>query len=98
MHDAKIVGEGNGSISLFEFDFDVKGKQITVSAKDLISLLIQLNCMYSKVQKDVLFYAQEKNMTEYPYYNRLSRFDFNDFEKIYADANLRLNGKLMHKF
>ena len=96
MHDVKIVGEGNGSISLF--DFDIKGEKITVSAKDLIDLLIQLNCIYSKVQKDVLFYAQEQNITEYPYYNRLSRFDFNDFTKIYADVNLRLIGQLMHKF
>ena len=98
MHDVKIVGEGNGSISLFDFDFDIKGEKITVSAKDLIDLLIQLNCIYSKVQKDVLFYAQEQNITEYPYYNRLSRFDFNDFTKIYADVNLRLIGQLMHKF
>ena len=98
MHAVKILGEGDGNIILFDFDFVVEGKTITVSAKELIAILLELNVVYSKIQTDVDFYAQDNGKAFYGYYNRLRRFNFNDFEKIYTDSNLRLIGKLMYAF
>ena len=98
MHEVKIVGEGDGTFSLFEFDFVVEEKYITLCARNFITILIQLNAVYSKIQRDVSFFAQENDKIEYAYYRRLTRLDFNDFLKIYNDGNLRLIGKLMHKF
>lgn len=98
MHEVKIVGEGDGTFSLFEFDFVVEEKHITLCARNFITILTQLNAVYSKIQRDVSFFAQENDKIEYTYYRRLTRLDFNDFLKIYNDGNLRLIGKLMHKF
>lgn len=98
MHEVKIVGEGDGTFSLFDFDFVVGEIHITLYARNFIAILTQLNAVYSKIQRDVSFFAQENDKTEYVYYRRLTRLDFNDFSKIYNDNNLRLIGKLMHKF
>lgn len=98
MHAVRIVGQGDGSLSLFDFDFVVGEIHITLYAGSFIRLLIQLNSVYSKIQRDVDLFAQENCKTDYAYYRRLSRFNFNDFTKIYQDSNLRLIGKLMHTF
>lgn len=98
MHAVKIVRKGNSSFTLFDFDFIVGETHITLYAGRFIKFLIHLNSVYSKIQRDVDFYAQENGKTEYAYYRKLSRFNFNDFSKIYDDSNLRLIGKLMHIF
>lgn len=98
MHEVKIVGESDGTFSLFDFDLVVGGIHIILCAKNFINLLTQLNTVYSKTQRAVILFAQESDKTEYAYYRRLSRLDFNDFLKIYNDNNLRLIGKIMHEF
>lgn len=98
MHDVKIVGEGDGAFSLFDFDFVIGEKDITLYAGNFITLLTQLNSVYSKIQRDVSIFANENDKTGYLYYRRLTRFNFEDFKKIYNDNNLRLIGKLMHTF
>lgn len=96
MHDVKIVGAGDGSFTLF--DFVIGKSNITLYSKDFINILIELNAVYSKIQHEIDSYAKENNKTNYPYYRKLTRLDFNDFSKIYQDDNLRLIGKLMHVF
>ncbi len=98
MHDVKIVGKGSGTWILFDFVFEVDGKEICLYAGNFIKLLSDLNSVYAKTQRDVEIYAEENGKTDHEYHKRLSRFDFNDFSKIYQDTNLRLIGKLMHTF
>lgn len=98
MHAVKIIGQGGGSVTLFDFDFVIGGEHITLYAGSFIRLLTQLNSVYSKIQRDVDSFAQENGKSDYFYYTRLSRFNFNDFAKIYEDNNLRLIGKMMHTF
>ncbi|MBQ3058370.1 MAG: hypothetical protein IJD00_05420 [Clostridia bacterium] len=98
MHDVKIVGEEDGTFSLFDFDFVIGEKDIILCVGNFITLLTQLNSVYSKIQRDVSIFANENDKTGYPYYRRLTRFNFEDFKKIYNDNNLRLIGKLMHTF
>ena len=98
MHQVKIVGKGSGSWVLFDFVFEVDGKEICLYAGGFIKLLSDLNSVYAKMQRDVDNFAYQNGKTDYAYYKRLTRFDFNDFSKIYQDINLRLIGKLMHTF
>lgn len=98
MHAVKIVRQGGGSVTLFDFDFVIGGEHITLYVGSFIRLLTQLNSVYSKIQRDVDSFAQENGKSDYLYYMRLSRFNFNDFAKIYEDSNLRLIGKMIHTF
>lgn len=97
-HAVKIVGAGSGTWNLFDFAFEVDGKEICLYTGDFIKFLSNLNSVYAKMQREVEIFAYENNKTDYAYYKRLSRFNFNDFYKIYHDTNLILIGKLMHNF
>lgn len=98
MHSVRIIGAGDGSLSLFDFDFSVDGSSINLVAKQFIQLVEEMNLLYSKIQQKVFLFAQEKGVIDYPCYDRLRRIDFSDFSLIYKDKNLRLIGKLMHEF
>ncbi len=98
MHAVRIIGQGSGSLSLFDFDFVIDEIHFSLYAGSLIALLTQLNSVYLKIQREVAFFARDNGKTDYAYYRRLTRFDFDDFSKIYQDNNLRLIGKLMHTF
>lgn len=102
MHGVKIVSEGTSSVDMFDFQFkyeyEGEAKKVSLHAVDFIKLISKLNKTYSKIQNEVSQCAIENCKTEYPYYNRLKRFDFLDFVKIYEDSNIRLIGKLMHEF
>ena len=98
MHDMKLLGKGSGTLILFEIEFKISEKEICLYAGNFIKILLQLNSVYAKIQSNIDTFAYENNMTDYAYYRRLSRFDFNDFAAIYQDKNLRPIGKLMHTF
>lgn len=98
MHSAKIVAQGSSSDGFFDFEFDVEKNKFTLYAHSLIDLITKLNCTYSKIQKEVYYFANNNNKLHYLYYQRLIRVNFNDFTKIYQDDNLQLIGRLMHKF
>lgn len=98
MHAFEIIGQGGGSLSLFDFDFVIGGEHITLYAGSFIRLLTQLNSVYSKIQRAVASFAYKNGESDHPYYMKLSKFEFSDFEKIYEDDNLHLIGKLMYTF
>lgn len=75
-----------------------KKELLSVTSTEFIALIKKLNELFSKLQKDVILYAQENNKTEYQYYKTISRFDFNDFNKIYDSEILHVIGNVMREF
>lgn len=75
-----------------------KKELLSITSTEFIALIKKLNELFSKLQKDVILYAQENNKTEYQYYKTISRFDFNDFNKIYDSEILHIIGNVMREF
>lgn len=98
MHDVKRKSSGSGTTSYFDFGFEVSGKTITVEAQDFIKVIKKLNILFSLIVKEIIKYSNENGKTDYPYYRRLNRFDFEEFNKIYDSNLLRIFGKLMLDF
>ena len=98
MHDVKYQSSGTGTMSLFDIEFRVNNQHIKIYAGELIKLIKGLNVLFSKISQEISIYAQEKQKQDYSYYERLSRFDFKDFNEIYESNIFRKIGKLMNKF
>ncbi len=56
------------------------------------------NVLFSDTQKEVDRYAFESNKSDYPYFRRLLRYDFCDFNKLYESPVLHLFGKALFPF
>lgn len=98
MHDVKHKGSGSGSTSLFDIEFNVNNEYIRVYATEFMKLIKELNILFSKIVKEIEEWAYKEEKTEYRYYQRISRFDFNDFNKIYDSTLLREIGKVMYQY
>lgn len=79
---------------------DNNGQVITLSvdAKEFIHLLQDMNIMFSKLQNSVKTFAIASNKTDYPYYWKLCRFDFMDFNRIYESTLFEIIGKIFVDF
>lgn len=54
--------------------------------------------MFSVIQKQIDKYVFEKGKEDYPYYRRLLRFDFQNYNKIYDSDVLALVGASLFPF
>ena len=97
IHNANIVGLGS-SPSWFSVTYEVKDTEIDFRSYELISFVKDLNVLFSKMQAEVIQYAEEHQKTEYQYYKKITRFDFCDFNKIYESNISDIIGKLMLPF
>ena len=101
MHNIKRKSSSSGSTTYFDFEFNVysskiKGfENISIEAKDFIILFKKLNILFSKMVKDIIDYSHKAEKEHDPYYRRLRRFGFEDFNKIYDSSLLQIIGKLM---
>lgn len=98
MHGVKYKSSGSGSLSLFDYTFMVEDESIEITAGSFIKLIKLVNCLFSKMVNDISGFAYENQMEDHAYYGRITRFDFNDFNKIYDNDILRIVGKIMKKF
>ncbi len=98
MHDVKYKSSGTGTMSLFDIEFNVNNELIKLYAGELIKLVKDINILFSKIVQEVSCYAYENEKQGYTYYERLCRFDFKDFNKIYESDILRKIGKIMNPF
>ena len=89
MHDILIISSGSGSTTLFDFEFQIDGKTIEVYAGEFISLVKQLNLLFSKIIDDIVGYAYDNNKSDYLYYRRIEKINFTDFNLIYESDLLR---------
>lgn len=97
VHNANIVGLGSNP-SWFSVTYKVKDAEIDFRSYELISFVKDLNVLFSKIQAEVIRYAEENQKTEYRYYTRITRFDFCDFNKIYESDISNIIGKFMLPF
>lgn len=98
MHGAKVIASGSGSLCLFDITYEINGEKITITAGELIAFVKEMNILFSKIQNLVNQYAYEHNKCNYPYYRRLVRYSFEDFNKIYESDLLRIFGKSLKQF
>ncbi len=98
MHDVKYQSSGTGTMSLFDIEFKVNDEFIRIYAGELIKVIKQINILFSKIAQEISNYAFNSGKTGYAYYERISRFDFKDFNEIYESDILRKIGKIMNKF
>lgn len=98
MHGIKMSSMGSGSLSLFDFTFKVNGKEIELTAGKFINLVKEINILFSKISSDISEFAYANNFNDYLYYQKLSKFEFNDFNTIYDSNILRTIGKIMKDF
>ena len=83
---------------LFEVEHHGKIEEVGVSVKDLVNLIKDLNTLFSKLQEEVITYAKNDGLTDHPYYAKLRRFSFDDFNKIYESEVLQVVGRVMIDF
>lgn len=98
MHGVEYEYSGGGSLTLFDVGFMVDRKSIHLYSGDFLKLFKELNILFSKIVDDVRRWAYQNNKEDYLYYQRITRFDFKDFNKIYESELLRVFGKVLHQF
>lgn len=57
-----------------------------------------MNILFSKIQELAHRFAEEYEYNDHPYYRRLVRCDFADFNKIYESNLLHILGKALLPF
>ena len=98
MHGARIVASSSGTMSLFTVTYDITEDGIYLCAAEMIDFVKDMNIMFARLQELVIRFASEQGYDDYPYYNRLVRYDFSDFNKIYDSNLLRVFGKALLPF
>lgn len=98
MHDVKYQSSGTGTMSLFDIEFKVNDEFIRVYVGELIKLIKEMNILFSKIAQEINVFAYQNKKEGYAYYERISRFDFKDFNEIYESDILRKIGKVINKF
>jgi len=98
MHGARIVAASSGTTSIFTATYEVSEIEINLSATEIISFTKDINILFSKIQELVHISAKERLYADHPYYRRLVRYDFSDFNKIFDSGLLHIIGKALLPF
>lgn len=98
MHGVNINSSGSGSFCLFEMTYQVDEKNIRITAGELIGLVRELNVLFAKIQEQVAAFAYQNDKFPYPYYRKITRFSFENFNQIYECNLLRIFGKALLPF
>lgn len=98
MHGADAVASSSSSFSLFGITYEVAGEEIDLEAEEFISFVKDINIMFDKIQTLLDQYAAEIEMCDHPYYCRMVRYRFSDFNKLYESNLLRIFGKALLSF
>jgi len=95
MHGAEYCSSGGGTMILFEFTFKVEDEFITVTSVEFISTMKMLNSLFDKIVADVRQYAQDVGKMDYPYYQKLCKHDFRDFNNVYDSDLIKTIGRIL---
>lgn len=99
MHGARIIaGTSSGDCVSFGLTYRVDESLITLSSKDIIGFTRSLNSLFSKIQFEVSLFAMEHGKVLDPYYRRLNRYSFTDFNLIYESNILKNVGAALFPF
>ena len=98
MHDIDWLGTVGSPFSFFDVQFNVNGDYFNVHGLELIALVKDLNILFSTLSTDVQKCANATNLASYPYNQKLSRFDYVDFNEIYGSPLLPKIGNILYPF
>ena len=99
MHGARLVAGGSVSGSVaFDMTYEVGDQKIELTASEIIRFTKAINCTFSRIQKLIDTFAYENGKSDHPYYRRLIRYDFCDFNKILDSDILPIVGKSLFPF
>lgn len=98
LHGAKIVASSSGSVSFFAITYEVAGEDIEIEVSEIIGFVKEINTMFSKIQAEVEQFAYENKLDDRPYYWKLTRYRFSEFNKIFESNLLRTFGKALLPF
>jgi hypothetical protein len=98
MHKKIIVSSQAGTAFPFSFTLKVEDDLLNLDVNELKSLLLNLNQVYSRIQNDLARYLYENSMQGDLYYDRLTRFKFNDFNALLSSSLLKIIGNALLDF
>ena len=98
MHGARIVASSSGTTSMFSVTYEVAEDEIDLRAAEIIAFVKDMNILFSKIQELVHISAKAHKYDDHPYYRRLVRFGYADFNKIYESNLLHILGKALLPF
>ncbi|MFR7758622.1 MAG: hypothetical protein ACLU3G_06005 [Christensenellales bacterium] len=98
MHGARHTGGCSGTNSLVYLTFQLKDDEIKLYAGDFIKFTKEVNSLFSKLQELVREYAITEDKEFHVYYQRLTRYDFCKFNKIYDSDLLQDFGQALFPF
>ena len=98
MHGARTVASSSGTTSMFSVTYEVAEDEIDVDAAEIIEFVKDLNRLFSKIQGLVHQSAREHSYGDHPYYHRLVRYDYANFNKIFDSNLLHILGKALLPF
>ena len=98
MHGARVVASSSGTTSMFSVTYEVAENNIDLRADEIIACVKEINILFSKIQALVHESARTHSYGDHPYYRRLVRCDYSDFNKIYESNLLHILGKTLLPF
>ena len=97
MHGARIVASSSGSTAMFTATYKVGGEEIELCITEVIAFAKDMNVLFSKIQEALMEFANEQ-YEDHPYYYRLTRYKFSNFNRIFNSELLRVFGKALLPF
>lgn len=98
MHGARIIASMSSNASLFTVTYEVTEKLADIKANEIISFVKDMNVLFAKIQTLVDQFAASNGKEDHPYYHRLVRYSFTEFNKIYESNLLRTFGQALLPF
>ena len=97
MHGAEIQGSMSGTDCFFEVVYRVGEYRIELDAREIIAFVKDMNILFSQLQGLVKQFAYDNNI-DHPYFRRLYRFDFADFNRIFESDLVYVVGKALQTY
>lgn len=85
-------------MTLFDATFEVGDEFFNFKASEIISFVKDINVLFSKLQDLAEQFAFSTGKDDYPYYRRLIRYRFSEFNMIYDSPLLRTFGRALLPF
>lgn len=98
MHSATIVASSSGTMSLFSMTYSVEEQEYRLDADEIIEFVKDMNKLFANIQTLVDQFACNNKLEDHPYYWRLIRHSFLEFNKVYESDLLRTFGKVLLPF
>ena len=98
MHGAFIVASSSGNTSMFSATYRIGEADVCIRASEIMDFVKEMNTLFSKLQGLVKQFTYDSQYSSHPYFKRLLRCDFADFNRILESDLLYYFGKTLQAF